>query len=357
MALSICSGLLQRYSLFESLSNLQRVVPAVSRLVVKGTQRRFKVIPKAPEPPRRVNLQDLRKWKVEGRKIVMITAYDYPSAVHADLAEIDVVLVGDSVAMVALGHDTTQKVTLTDMIHHCRAVVNGCKRPLIVGDLPFGSYEVSPEQAMSSAYRLIKEGSVDAVKLEGGKKIAETVHRIVQGGIAVMGHVGLTPASVSAIGGFRSFGRNCKEAKDILEDAFALQEAGAFAVVLECVPQVVAKHITELLHIPTIGIGAGKYTSGQVLVYHDMCGMLQHPHHAKVTPKFCKKYAQVGEAIQEALENYRDEVRNGEFPSETYSPYHMPKEEYEQFLQEIQTSPYLKPQQVMSHLDVHLYGK
>jgi len=320
----------------------------------------FKVAPKAPEPPGRVNLQDLRKWKREGRKIVMMTAYDYPSAVHADLSEMDVVLVGDSVAMVTLGHDTTQKVTIDDMIYHCRAVVNGCKRALIVGDLPFGSYEISPPQAMSSAYRLVKEGSVDAVKLEGGRKMAETVHRIVEGGIAVMGHIGLTPASVSAIGGFRSFGRNSKEAIEIFQGALALEEAGAFAVVLECIPHLVAKHITECLSIPTIGIGAGKYTSGQVLVYHDMIGMLQHPHHAKVTPKFCKKYAQVGEAIQEALENYRDEVMQGKFPNETYSPYHISEEEYEKFVQEMQK---LRPPVSSSatipdnlHENVQLYG-
>jgi 3-methyl-2-oxobutanoate hydroxymethyltransferase len=246
------------------------------------------------------------------------------------------------------------------MIYHCRAVVNGCKRALIVGDLPFGSYEISPPQAMSSAYRLVKEGSVDAVKLEGGRKMAETVHRIVEGGIAVMGHIGLTPASVSAIGGFRSFGRNSKEAIEIFQGALALEEAGAFAVVLECIPHLVAKHITECLSIPTIGIGAGKYTSGQVLVYHDMIGMLQHPHHAKVTPKFCKKYAQVGEAIQEALENYRDEVMQGKFPNETYSPYHISEEEYEKFVQEMQK---LRPPVSSSatipdnlHENVQLYG-
>eukprot|EP00871_Galdieria_phlegrea_P001101 jgi/Galph1/1992/GphlegSOOS_G676.1 len=296
-----------------AINNTKRYVSSNS-----SSQKPSKTVPKAPEPPRRVSLNDLKKWKASGRKIVMVTAYDYPSAVHADLAEVDVVLVGDSVAMVSLGHDTTQQ------------------RPLIVGDMPFGSYEISPEIAMQNAYRLVKEGHVGCIKLEGGRKLANTVYRIVQGGIAVMGHIGLTPASVSAIGGFRSFGKNYEEAKDILEDALALEEAGAFAIVVECVPEIVAKHITELINIPTIGIGAGKYTCGQVLVYHDMCGMLQHPHHAKVTPKFCKKYAQVGYAIQEALETYRDEVRNGDFPSEQYSPYEIPEEEYIKFKEQVQ---------------------
>ncbi|KUG02158.1 3-methyl-2-oxobutanoate hydroxymethyltransferase [Phytophthora nicotianae] len=252
----------------------------------------------------------------------MVTAYDYPSAVHVDLAGFDILLVGDSLGMVELGMDTTLPVTLDDMIHHTQAV----KRWVI------------------EAMTVFMEGGADCVKIEGGKERAETstrddlivvvtvfviptdvcsvtVKTIVDGGIAVMGHIGLRPQHISVLGGFRAQGRTAAQARMIIEDALAVQKAGAFAVVLECVPSAVSKAVTELLKIPTVGIGAGPETDGQVLVFHDLLGMLQHPHHAQFVPKFCKRYADVGEQIRIGLENYRDDVESGRFSSEAYSPY------------------------------------
>lgn len=252
----------------------------------------------------------------------MVTAYDYPSAVHVDHAGIDIVLVGDSVGMVVHGHDTTQPVTMEDMLLHCRAVTRGVTRPFVVGDLPFGSYEVSPQQAVASAIRLVKEGGVDAVKLEGGSPLRVAAARaIVDAGVAVMGHVGLMPQSISVLGGFRPVARTAEEAAAVVREAQALERAGCFALVLECVPEAVGGAVTRAVGIPTIGIGAGGLTSGQVLVYHDLLGMMQHPHHAKVTPKFCKQFGEVGRHIHDALVAYRDEVREGSFPGKDFSPY------------------------------------
>jgi len=273
----------------------------------------------------------------------MLTAYDYPSAVHADLAQVDVVLVGDSVAMVVLGHDTTQSVTMDEMLHHCRAVMRGARRPLVVGDMPFGSYETNAEDAMRNAYRFIKEAGVNAVKMEGGLKIKTHIERVVKGGIAVMGHTGLTPASISAIGQFRSFGKTAQEAIAITEDALALQDAGAFGIVLECVPDRVARFVTDKLDIPTIGIGAGQHTSGQVLVYHDVLGMLQHPHHAKVTPKFVKRYASCAQNIQDGLRAYKEEVKLGQFPSQRYCPYQIPESEWEMLVNHFANTAHVMP--------------
>lgn len=196
-----------------------------------------------------------------------------------------------------LGYDTTQPVTVDEMLHHCRAVKRGAIRPLIIGDMPFGSYEASPERALETAYRFVKEGGVDAVKLEGGLTRVSHIKKIVDGGIAVLGHVGLTPQSVSILGGFHAQGRSAGKAMRLVEDALAVQEAGAFACVVECVPAVVGQAITEALEIPTIGIGAGPYTSGQVLVYHDMLAVMQHPHHALYVPRFCKTFANIGEEV------------------------------------------------------------
>ncbi|GFH29745.1 3-methyl-2-oxobutanoate hydroxymethyltransferase, partial [Haematococcus lacustris] len=210
----------------------------------------------------------------------MVTAYDYPSAVHVDEAGIDILLVGDSVAMVVHGHDTTLPITMEEMLVHC-------------------SYETGVRDAVISATRMLKEGGMDAVKLEGGSPArVEAARAIVETGVAVMGHVGLTPQSISALGGFRPQAQVAEEALGVLAQAQALQRAGCFALVLECVPGPIAAAITASLTIPTIGIGAGPATSGQVLVYHDLLGMMSHPHHAKVTPKFCKQYAHVGQAIQ-----------------------------------------------------------
>ncbi|WCJ22703.1 3-methyl-2-oxobutanoate hydroxymethyltransferase 2 mitochondrial [Euphorbia peplus] len=201
------------------------------------------------------------------------------------------------------------------MLVHCRAVARGAKRPLLVGDLPFGTYESCTKEAVGTAVRVLKEGGMDAIKLEGGSlsRIA-AAKAIVEAGIAVMGHVGLTPQAISVLGGFRPQGKSVASAVKVVETALALQEAGCFSVVLECVPAPVAAATTSALRIPTIGIGAGPFCSGQVLVYHDLLGMMQHPHHAKVTPKFCKQYAGVGDVINKALLEYKEEVTNGSFP-------------------------------------------
>jgi len=277
--------------------------------------------------------------KRKKEKISMVTAYDYPSALHVDRAGIDILLIGDSCAMVELGYPTTQPITLDEMIHHCKAVHRGIlagdgKGPLLVADMPFGSYELSPEQALKNGYKIIKNSGMDAIKVEGGSKArAETVHKIThEGGIAVMGHVGLTPQAISVIGGFRAQGRTAIRAREILDEALRLQEAGAFALVLECVPANVAKAITDTLEIPTIGIGAGAGCDGQVLVYHDMLGMSSHPHHEQFVPKFCKKYANIGNVIQDGLDAFKREVEDGNFPGEgQYSPYHMSEKEHKLF--------------------------
>jgi len=284
----------------------------------------------------RVTLRRLMQKYRKGERISVVTAYDYPSAVAVDQSGIDVCLVGDSAAMVVHGHDTTLPITLDEMLTHCKAVARGASRPLLVGDLPFGSYEQSPGHAVASATRVLKEGGMDAVKLEGGSPARVTAAKtLVDAGIAVMGHVGLTPQSISVLGGFRPQGRNFEEALDCVEKALALQEAGCFSIVLECVPGSVAAAVTKALRVPTIGIGAGASTSGQVLVYHDLLGFTRHPHHAKVTPKFSKQYADVGRVIAEALETFREEVHRGTFPSATHSPYRLAAEDAEMFAEHL----------------------
>ena len=294
-----------------------------------------------PARSKKITSLTLSHKKRKSQKITMVTAYDYPSALHVDRAGIDVLLVGDSCAMVELGYPTTQPITMTEMLHHCKAVHRGIMAgdgngPLLVADMPLGTYELNPETSLKNAYQFIKEAGMDAVKLEGGTKSrAETVQKITQdGGIAVMGHVGLTPQAISVIGGFRAQGRTAKRAREILDDALRLQDAGAFALVLECVPGNVAKIVTETLEIPIIGIGAGGDCDGQVLVYHDMLGMSSHPHHEQFVPRFCKSYANVGNIIQNGLESFKNEVESSKFPGEgQYSPYHMPESEQIQFEQ------------------------
>lgn len=267
----------------------------------------------------------------------MVTAYDYPSAVHLDEAGIDICLVGDSASMVVHGHDTTLPITLEEMLVHCRSVARGAKKPLLIGDLPFGTYESSSNQAIDTAVRVLKEGAMDAIKLEGGAPSRITAAKaIVEAGIAVMGHVGLTPQAISVLGGFRPQGKNVASALKVVQTAMALQEAGCFSVVLECVPAPVAAAATSALRIPTIGIGAGPFCSGQVLVYHDLLGMLQHPHHAKVTPKFCKQYARVGDVINQALLQYKEEVTEKSFPGPTHTPYKMSDSDVNGFLSELE---------------------
>lgn len=241
---------------------------------------------------------------------------------QVDAAGIDILLVGDSLGMVVHGHDTTLPVTLDDMVSAARAAARGARRPFLVGDLPFGSYEEGPSQAVRSAVRLLKEGGMDAVKLEGGGAARVAAARaVVDAGVAVFGHVGLMPQAISVLGGFRPQGRSPASALRVLAEARALEAAGCAAVVLECVPSAVAAAVTAALSVPTIGIGAGPATSGQVLVYHDLLGMMAHPHYRKVTPKFCRRYADAGAAIQAALAAYGDDVRSGGFPSPAFTPY------------------------------------
>ncbi|XVF73116.1 hypothetical protein PTKIN_Ptkin12aG0175900 [Pterospermum kingtungense] len=293
--------------------------------------------PKPQNTDQRVTLNQLRQKYRKGEPITVVTAYDYPSAVHLDTAGIDICLVGDSASMVVHGHDTTLPISLEEMLVHCRAVARGAKRPLLVGDLPFGTYETSTSQAVDTAVRVLKEGGMDAIKLEGGSSARITAAKaIVEAGIAVIGHVGLTPQAISVLGGFRPQGKNVASAVKVLETAMALQEAGCFSVVLECVPPPVAAAATAALRIPTIGIGAGPFCSGQVLVYHDLLGMLQHPHHAKVTPKFCKQYARVGDVINKALLEYKEEVTNGSFPGPSHSPYKMNTNDVNGFFEELE---------------------
>lgn len=280
------------------------------------------------EPPTRKTLETLRTLHASSTPITVLTAYDYPTALHADRAGVDVTLVGDSLGMVCLGHATTQSVTMDQMVHHAQAARRGTQSALLVADLPFGSYEASIDQAINSAMRLVKEAGVDAIKLEGGVNRAAAVKGIVDAGIAVMGHVGLLPQAVSRIGAFRATGRSCEEAQEVVLDALALQHAGAFAIVVECVPSRVAQLVTSSVSIPTIGIGSGSVCDGQVLVYHDLLRILSHPHHDNVAPKFSKAFGQVGIAIDNALRMYCQEVRSREFPDRKHSPYLISDEEF-----------------------------
>lgn len=252
--------------------------------------------------------------KIEKVKITMLTAYDYSTAKIIDASGINGILVGDSLGMVCLGYEDTLAVTMEDMIHHSKAVARGAKNSLIVTDLPFMSYQTSVYDAVVNSGRLIKEGNAQAVKLEGGKEVAEQIRAIVNASIPVMGHLGLTPQSVNTFGGFKVQGKNEEAARKLLEDAKAVEEAGAFAVVLECVPAKLAEYITSKLSIPTIGIGAGVGCDGQILVYQDMLGMF-----SDFTPKFVKKYTDLGGSMKEAFTKYIEEVRDGVFPADEHS--------------------------------------
>jgi 3-methyl-2-oxobutanoate hydroxymethyltransferase len=262
--------------------------------------------------------------KRRGQRIVMVTAYDAPGGRLADAAGIDIILVGDSAAMVVLGHDSTVPATVEEMLMLTRAVTRGASRPLVVADMPFGSFQVSDEEALGNAIRFVKEAGADAVKLEGAGATLSRVRAIVEAGIPVMGHVGLTPQSATMLGGFKAQGRTAARARALVADALALERAGCFSVVLEAVPPPVAAHITRLLSIPTIGIGAGADCDGQVLVYHDLLGFQEGG------PRFVKQYAQLGPEIQRALEAYASDVRAGAFPEEQHT-YSMPEEELAAF--------------------------
>jgi 3-methyl-2-oxobutanoate hydroxymethyltransferase len=261
-----------------------------------------------------VTTQKLQQMKFRGEKITMVTAYDATFARLFDAAGADSLLVGDSLGMVVQGHDHTLSVTVEDIVYHCRAVVRGAPRPHIVGDLPFMSYQVSPEEALRNAGRIIKEGGAHAVKLEGGEELADTVRLIDRAGIPVMGHVGLTPQSIHKLGGFKVQGRDEEAAARILRDARALEEAGCYAVVLEGIPAPLARRVTESVSIPTIGIGAGVHCDGQVLVCYDLLGMDD-----SFRPRFVKQYENLSERIIGAVRAFIDDVKGREFPQAEHS--------------------------------------
>lgn len=261
----------------------------------------------------KITAAKLLEMKGRGEKISVLTAYDWATARLLDEAGVDVLLVGDSLGMVMLGLDNTLPVTMDDMLHHCRAVARGSQRALLVGDMPFMSYQVSPEQALTNAGRFLQEAGMHAVKVEGGREILPAVRKMTENGIPVLAHVGLTPQHIHQLGGFKVQGRTEIAAQRILEDARALEEAGAFALVLECVPAALAESITGQLAIPTIGIGAGPACDGQVLVFHDVVGLYD-----RFTPKFVKQYAQVGATMREAVREYVQEVKAGTFPGQEH---------------------------------------
>lgn len=260
------------------------------------------------------NLGDFRSMKERGEKIVMMTAYDYPSARLAEEAGMDILLVGDSLGMVVLGYDSTVPVTMADMVHHTRAVHRGAKDSFILTDMPFMTYRVSSTQALENAGRLVQDGGCHGVKLEGGIEIADQVRTLVRAGIPVCGHVGLTPQSVTALGGYKVQGKSAAAARKLLDDCLALQDAGAFMIVLECIPAQVGDLVSGKLSVPTIGIGAGAACDGQVLVFHDALGLFE-----RFVPKFVKQFAQLGSAARDGLAAYARDVRTGTFPGPEHS--------------------------------------
>ena len=262
----------------------------------------------------RKTILDIKKMKTQGEKIAMLTAYDFSMASILDESDIDILLVGDSLGNVMLGYDSTLPVTMEDMLHHTKAVSRAVKNAMIVADMPFLSYQVSTETALTNAGRFLKEADAQAVKLEGGQEFSEIVHKMTYAGIPVMAHLGLTPQSVHQLGGYRVQGKKEDAAERIIQDAKILEEAGAFSVVLECVPEKLAAEITNALSIPTIGIGAGIHCDGQVLVVNDMLGLYD-----RMTPKFVKKYANLNVEIKKAVKNYIGEVKNGTFPDSEHS--------------------------------------
>jgi 3-methyl-2-oxobutanoate hydroxymethyltransferase len=278
--------------------------------------------------PGKLTLSQLAEMKANREKIVMITAYDAPGARLAEQAGIDILLVGDSAAMVVLGHDSTVPVTMDEMLFLTRTVARSVERPLVVGDMPFGSYNVSDEEAVRNAVRFVKEGAAEVVKLEGAGPSLSRARAIVQAGVPVMGHLGLTPQSETMLGGYKTQGRTAAKARQLLADALSLEAAGCFAIVLEAVPTPVAARITESLTVPTIGIGAGPACDGQVLVYHDVLGLTEGR-----APRFVKRYANLAGEIRDALTRYQDEVRSGTYPAEEHT-YGMPEEEFQLFLAE-----------------------
>ncbi|MBX3036543.1 MAG: 3-methyl-2-oxobutanoate hydroxymethyltransferase [Anaerolineales bacterium] len=278
---------------------------------------------------KKVTTLTFRQKKERGEPITMLTAYDYPTAMAIDKAGIDSILVGDSLAMVVLGYENTLPVTMDEMLHHARAVARGAKTAMLIGDMPFMSYQVSVEDAVRNAGRFIQQANMDAIKLEGGRERADAVRAIVGAGIPVMGHLGLTPQSVNQLGGFRAQGKTASAAKRLLEDAQILEEAGAFSIVLESVPARLGELISKKISIPTIGIGAGLGCDGQVLVTHDLLGLFD-----RFTPKFVKKYANLHEVMNKAFTEYIDDVETKKFPAPEHTV-EMTDEEWSAFLKEI----------------------
>ncbi|MCB0166401.1 MAG: 3-methyl-2-oxobutanoate hydroxymethyltransferase [Anaerolineae bacterium] len=263
---------------------------------------------------KKVSILDLQQKKVEQKPITMLTAYDYPGAKLVDEAGIDLILVGDSLAMTVLGHPDTVSVTMDEMLHHCKAVARGAERAFLVGDMPFMSYQVDRSEAVRNAGRFMKEGRMDAIKLEGGREVVDTVRAIVNAGIPVMGHLGLTPQTATKLGGFKVQAKTAEAAKRLIDDALALEEAGCFAIVLEAIPAPIAEAVSKKLAIPTIGIGAGVGCDGQVLVFHDVLGLFD-----RFTPKFVKRYAELRQPIIDAFRTYREEVESRAFPTAAHS--------------------------------------
>ena len=284
-------------------------------------------IPTAPVSARKkVTTRTFQQKKKKSAPISVLTAYDYPTALAMDQAGIDSILVGDSLGMVVLGYETTLPVTMDDMLHHCKAVARGAKSALLIGDMPFMSYQISPQEALRNAGRFLQEAGMDAIKLEGGKEREEAIRLIISAGIPVMGHLGLTPQSVHQLGGFRAQGKLASAAKHLLEEAHFLQELGCFSLVLEAIPAKLATRISNELDIPTIGIGAGAGCDGQVLVTHDMLGLFD-----RFTPRFVKKYADMHNYMQDAFRKYIEDVENRKFPAEEHCV-EMKEEEWEKFL-------------------------
>ncbi len=278
----------------------------------------------------KITIQDIKQAKKDGRKLTMMTAYDYPFGLMADEAGADIVLVGDSLGMVVMGLDGTVEVTMEHMIHHIKAVMRGCKNALVVGDMPFMSYNTSIREAIVNAGRLMKEGGCDVVKLEGGVDFALTVEAIVKAGIPVQGHIGLTPQTASALGGFKMQGKDAKAARRIVDDAKALEDAGVFSMILEAVPAPLGEIVAQAVNVPVIGIGAGSRVDGQVLVTHDMIGLFD-----RFVPKFVKQYTKIRPIIIDAMKAYKNEVQKGVFPAKKHS-FNIPEQTLEELKKSLQ---------------------
>jgi 3-methyl-2-oxobutanoate hydroxymethyltransferase len=283
------------------------------------------------EGRKKITTKSFRHKKNSGDPITMLTAYDYPTALIMDRVGIDSILIGDSLGMVVLGYENTLPVTMEEMLHHCRAVARGAHYALLIGDMPFMSYQVSIEDAVRNAGRFLQEAGMEAVKLEGGRERIDAIRAIIGAGIPVMGHLGLTPQSVNLFGGFRAQGKTASAAKRLYEDALLLQDAGCFSLVLESVPDRLAELVSQKLEIPTIGIGAGNGCDGQVLVTHDLLGLFD-----RFTPKFVRKYADFYTEMEHAIDAYRIDVETGSFPASEHTV-GMPEEEWKELLEEIKS--------------------